>query len=188
MEKGTPGEHVDGFAVEGPLPQARRPVAATYHNQITPLTLKPQAALQGEKQYRPNCRYDPFQDLIAQEGRLAQGRPSPCRKLAAGSTSSSSGPHFLFQEVLLQLVQQSVGFPHAGFLDEGRVAQFIECLPPYGFAFLPEFPPDGFDLLLELPPPSFDFAFELPGPHCAPPKVQFGMRSHHETINGVFWT
>ena len=78
-----------------------------------------------------------------------------------------SESHVLFQEVLLQFVQQGVRFPHVGFLQEGQVALLIECPPPCGFEFLPEFPPDGFHLLLELPPRSFHFAFEL-GPHCAP--------------------
>ena len=101
-----------------------------------------------------------------------------------------SGPHVLFQEVLLQLVQQGVRFPHVGLLHEGQVPHLIECSRPCGFEFLSECPPDGFDLLFELRPRSFDFAVELPprfaGPHCAPPSFSSG--KHHERINGVFWT
>jgi hypothetical protein len=68
----------------------------------------------------------------------------------------------LFQEVLLQLVQQGVRFPHVGLLHEGQVPHLIECSRPCGFEFLSECPPDGFDLLFELRPRSFDFAVEPP--------------------------
>ena len=56
----------------------------------------------------------------------------------------------MFQEVLLQFVQQGVRFPHVGFLQKGLMAPLIECPPPCGFEFLPEFPPNGFDLLFEI--------------------------------------
>ena len=56
-----------------------------------------------------------------------------------------SEPHVLFQEMLLQLVQQGVRLPHVGFLQEGQVAPLIECPPPCGFEFLPEFPPEGLE-------------------------------------------
>src|SRR5215475_12689780 len=90
------------------------------------------------------------------------------------------------QEVLLQLAQQGVRFPHVGSLQGVRMAHLIECSRPYGFDFLPEFPPDGLRLLCELAPRSFDFAFEL-GPHCAPRRSVWNA-TINETINGVFWT
>src|SRR5262245_57694319 len=114
--------------------------------------------------------------------------PSYCGRAGGGYgwIAGLSELRFLLQEVLLQLVQQGVGFPHAGFLDEGRLAHPIECLPPYGFKVVPEFPPDGFDLLFKLPPRSFDFAFEL-APHCAP-RRSIRNATINETIKGVFWT
>jgi hypothetical protein len=97
-----------------------------------------------------------------------------------------SEPHVLFQEVLLQLVQQGVRFPHVGFLHESHVAHLLERSPPCGFEFLPEF-----RLTASTSCSNSRLAASTSRSNSAliaHPQVQFGMRPSMRTINGVFWT